>query len=392
MISHLYPSMADSVKGSFVHSQVKALKEHCHVQVIAPSPIAPFPLRAISGKWKKYSLIPARDSLDGVDVLYPKIIRTPGARFFQFAGRIYHLALNQLIHDLHMQNPFDLIHAQVGYPDGWAAAKIAKQLNLPLVITCHGQELQIIIHKSPKLKDLVGEALNCADRVIVTGPKLFRLAENLIPRQKLTVIPNGVSPLQSWELPVQVQELIQDKYVLLSVANLIEQKGIQHVVEALSLLKARHRDIFLLVVGGGPMLTSLKELARKLDVSDCIYFAGQVPHHQIGGWYNNAHLFVMPSRDEGFGMVYLEAMQAGLPVIGCEGEGIMPLITDKGAGHSVPFNNPACLASTIGQVMADKSGLIKHRARELVPMFSWEDNARHLAEVYQELTGKRVSS
>src|SRR5690606_14481716 len=78
MISHLYPSRADEVYGSFVHSQVRALQDlGCSVQVVAPTPWVPLPLAWVKGQWRRWRAAPKSDRLDGVDVLYPRILRTP---------------------------------------------------------------------------------------------------------------------------------------------------------------------------------------------------------------------------------------------------------------------------------------------------------------------------
>lgn len=387
LVSHLYPTPNDTVSGSFVHSQVKALiKQGCHVTVVAPTPWAPFPLNRLSKKWRKYSQIPKNATLDGVDIIYPRIIRTPQAKFFQYAGELYYHALKKLITSLHKENNFDLIHAQVGYPDGYAAAKLAKQLNLPLVVTCHGQELQIIVNKSPKLKQLTIESLKSAERVIVTGPKLHKLAtqHNLT---NLTIIPNGLDKQTQTETKthplIQENTLPPQPSTILSVANLLEQKGIQHVIQALKHIKPQ--DLLYLVVGDGPYMSTLQALAKEQGLADKVFFAGQIPHSQIYDWYSKADLFIMPSRDEAFGMVYLEAMQAGLPIIGCQGEGIMPQIEEAIAGIAVPFNNPQSIKEAIEEVKANPAKY-KENAKRLAAQYCWENNALAQLQVYKEVT------
>jgi len=393
LLSHLYPSPSNTVNGSFVHSQVKALiNQGCQVTVVTPTPWAPFPLNKLSKKWQKYSQIPKHATLDGVEIIYPRIIRTPGAKFFQYAGQIYYHALKNLISSLHKKESFDLIHAQVGYPDGYAASKLAKNLNLPLVITCHGQELQIIVNKSPKLKELTINSLKSADRVIVTGPKLHRLAaqHNLT---NLTIIPNGLEKQSQIDKQTAVKaesqansqtpNLSQPKpYTILSVANLIEQKGIQHVIQA---LKEATMDFSYLVVGDGPCMSTLQTLAQEQGLADKVLFAGQIPHSQIYDWYSKADLFIMPSRDEAFGMVYLEAMQAGLPIIGCLGEGIMPEIQEAKAGIAVPFNDPESIKAAIETINAIPSEY-KQNALHLAAKYSWENNAQTQIKVYREVS------
>ena len=94
IISHLYPSRADSIRGTFVHSQVLALQElGCDVKVLAPTALVPFPLYLIKDKWRRFHETPKHDSYQGVSVIYPRVIRTPRALFFGLAGLNYYHAL-----------------------------------------------------------------------------------------------------------------------------------------------------------------------------------------------------------------------------------------------------------------------------------------------------------
>lgn len=385
MISHLYPSKADDVNGSFVHSQVKALsKQGCTVKVVAPTAFAPFPLYLIKEKWRRFHATPKKDDFQGIEVFYPRIIRTPRAALFELSGLNYYHAMKKYVLSQHQRQPFDLIHAQVAYPDGWAAAKLAKRLNLPLVLTLHGQELQKIVTWSKGLKKRVQAALDSAEAVIVASAKMQALAEKQgVAKQRLHLIYNGLDPLPSAQLPSEICDRINRKRVLLSVSRLEEEKGIQYNLEALALLKDKLPDLVYIIVGTGSYQGKLQALARSLGVDKRVIFAGHYPRDKVQAFYDHSDVFSLPSREEAFGIVYLEAMAAGLPVIGTAGEGIAPIIKGNPAGRLVKHGDIQALAAGILQLLLPAAKAAGIEGKKLASSFTWEANGCKTIEVYK---------
>ncbi len=388
MISHLYPSKADSIRGTFVHSQVRALQElGCDVNVLAPTAFSPFPLYLIKDKWRRFHETPKYDNYQGVSVIYPRVIRTPRALFFGLAGLNYYHALKPYARKWHRACPFKIIHAQVAYPDGWAGAALAAELGLPLVLTLHGQELQKIVHWGDKLRALVEGTLARAGAVVVPSEKMLTLADKHgVPKSKLHLVYNGLDALAKADLPQDLQARLRDKQILLSVCHLEPEKGVQHNIEAVALLKDQHPQLVYLVVGDGSYRTRLQELAQELEVQDRVIFAGRQPRDKVGGFYQAAHVFSMPSRDESFGIVYLEAMAAGLPVIGTQGEGIEPIIREHGAGRLVKHGDVPALAREISNLLDPAlAAELGSRGKAAAARFTWQDYARQLLAIYNSL-------
>lgn len=389
VISHLYPSKADSVRGNFVHSQIKALQElGCDTQVLAPTAVAPFPLYVFKEKWRRFHETPKQDNYQGVDVIYPRIIRTPGAVLFEMSGLNYYYALKPYAWKQHREQPFNLVHAQVAYPDGWAAAKLAAEMELPLVLTLHGQELQKIVHWGAKLRKFVEETLAKAAVVVVPSEKMLTLArKHGVAKSKLHLIYNGVDNLPVTDLPQPLKAILRDKQVLLSVCHLEPEKGVQHNIRALALLKDAYPQLVYLIVGDGSYRSRLQKLAQELGVQERVIFAGHQPRDKMGGFYRVAHVFSMPSRDESFGIAYLEAMVAGLPVIGTKGEGIDAIISENRAGRLVEHGNVKALAREISELLKPEIAVeLGRRGKEATTGFTWQNNARQLLKVYSSIT------
>lgn len=388
MVSHLYPSRVDSVYGSFVHSQVKALQaQACQVRVLAPVATAPFPLYLLKEKWRRFHATPKRDDYQGVRVEYPRIIRTPGAALFSLAGWNYYLAMKSRVRRWHQDQPFHLIHAQVAYPDGWAAARLARATELPLVLTLHGQELQKIVHWSAKLKELVQSALGQAAAVVVPSDKMRELAlANGVDSCRLKVVHNGLDALPLSPLPPGIEERLAGKRVLLSVGRLEKEKGCQHNIRALAMLKEKHPDLVYLLAGEGAYRGELAALSRSLGLADRVIFAGHQPRENIGAFYAKSHVFSLPSRDEAFGIVYLEAMAAGLPVIATRGEGIAALVEESGAGLLVSQGDVEALAGAISLLLEPlRASGTGEKGRRAARRFTWERSAGKLLSVYKEV-------
>jgi len=386
MISHIYPSKVDNVYGSFVHSQVLALQNMgCSIKVMAPMAMAPFPLYLLRDKWRNFHDTPKHDIFQGVDVTYPRIIRTPGAGLFELSGLNYYYALKESVLAQHSQQAFDLIHAQVAYPDGWAAARLAEDLSLPLVLTIHGQELQKIVNWSNRLRSMVMTTMEKAAAIVVPSSKMQDMVRKHGDHNTFLIY-NGLDSLPMAALPQGIKGQIAGKRVLLSVSRLEPEKGIRYNLEALNLIKGKHPDLVYVILGNGSQRTELQQLTRALGIQNKVIFAGHQPREKVKGFYENSHVFSMPSRDESFGIVYLEAMAAGLPVIGTQGEGIASLLSENDVGRLVKYGDVESLAQQISELLdphtAEQLGA---RGRALAAQYTWQRNAQEMLKVYNSL-------
>jgi len=121
VISHMYPSAFNEIAGIFVHEQVKALiNKGIEVQVVSPIPWTPFPINCLSSKWKKYSAVPEKTVYDGIIIWYPRYVTFPRAWFFASSGQRMYLGIKEVVKKIYQEFQFDLIHAHVALPDGFA--------------------------------------------------------------------------------------------------------------------------------------------------------------------------------------------------------------------------------------------------------------------------------
>ena len=224
-----------------------------------------------------------------------------------------------------------------------------------------------------------------AGRVIAITYALARfLVERVgLPREKVTTIHYGLDGLpEPWgsNEPAPVRD---DARVLLAVCRLERQKGVDVAVRALPLVRERHPNAELVVLGDGPERSVLERLAHDLDVP--VHLLGRVP--DVAAWLRRAEALVHPARWEGFGLALLEAMLAELPVAATNVSSIPEIVADGETGVLVPPDDPAELAEGIAAVLDDarRFGLAgRERARR---EFSAARMADRTVAVYRDVVG-----
>lgn len=391
VISHMYPSSVNEAAGIFVHEQVRALANAgIEVRVISPTPWTPWPVKHLSRKWKAISEILREVVWEGIPVYYPRYLAFPRAWFFASSGWRMYRGIKRLVKTLYREFPFDLIHAHVALPDGYAGAALAEDFSCPLVVTIHGQDLQHTVHRDSGCRSALARALERATRVIVVSRKLERLMERFFPSEKGKVVrvPNGIDPKKiAMAMTTRYRGDVGNPMVV-SVSNLVKTKGVDFNLEAIHQLRNKYRTVKYVVVGGGPEAHALAEMARRLHLEEHVKFMGRVPHQQALRYIAAGDVFSLPSWQEGFGIVYLEAMACGKPVVGCKGEGIEDFVEHGVTGLLVKPRSVDSLVEALDFLLShpNEAKAIGERARRLVlENYTWERNAEKTIEVYKEI-------
>ena len=390
VLSHMYPSTFNGIGGIFVHEQVTALvKKGIKVRVVSPVPWTPFPVNHLSAKWRAYSKIPEHTILDGVEVYYPRYLVFPKGFLFTSSGERMYRGIKGVVSEIHDKFSFDLIHAHVALPDGYAGMLLSQKYQEPLVVTIHGQDFNYTIFRAVKYRLAIQEVINAATQTIVVSHKLKRVAEEHLPNfDRVTVINNGINPEKLSRGPRSLPKKWQGKQIILSVSSLIQTKGIDLNLKALSQLVEKYPNLYYAIVGGGPVKDDLKRLVRGLGLARYVEFVGQQPYSKAMEYMSICDIFSLPSWQEGFGVAYLEAMAHGKPVIGCQGEGIADVIKNGETGMLVKPQDGDSLVEALDFLLShpEEARAIGERAREFVlENYTWEKNAEKTIRVYQEV-------
>lgn len=335
---------------------------------------------------KKYIEVPARHSLDGIEVYFPRYIILPRHMFFEYSGDWYYNAIKGMTAQLYSTWPFDIIHAHVALPDGYAGAKLKGTYNRPLIITVHGQDVNYTVQRNSVSRAKVTEALSGADAVVAVSSMLKKSLAEFVDGGKIEVIHNGID-INIVEHPKTIKERYINKKIIVSVGNLFKSKGQHIVIKALREIVGRHKDVVYIIVGKGPYREELERLVNRLELQPYVEFTGQLPHDKAMEYVQACDIFALPSYPEGFGIAFVEAMAYGKAVIACKGTGIEDVIRDRENGLLVEPDNVDAVAQSICRLLDDEAyaQTIGQHAKLSVDELTWENNARQLDQLYEKV-------
>jgi 1,4-alpha-glucan branching enzyme len=307
------------------------------------------------------------------------------------------LQLNLALADYGRKLAFGLQQPVIVHAHDWlvtyAARELRTMLRASLVTTIHATEfgrnngihtpMQTAIHQLEVDLAQNSERLICCSRYMKNEiQRLFQPAAGC-----LRVIPNGVRPIK---LPERA-DANQD---LLYVGRLVIEKGVQHLILALPGLIGLFPRVKLIIAGTGPYQDELRQLVTKLQLQERVEFAGFVDESRRNRLLANCRVAVFPSLYEPFGLVALEAMAAGTPVVVSRIGGLVETVPDETVGLSFPPGDVGALRNCLIRVLQNPewAAAMARRAKAKVARdYSWATAARRTAEVYRrELAGRGV--
>lgn len=285
-----------------------------------------------------------------------------------------------------------LIHTHWMIPQGLIGAIFCRLLNVPHIATIHGSDLNIL-RKYPFLHTIVRFITQNSTKITVNSNFMRQQLLIVSPscENKLENIPMGINPnrfgISSY---TDMKNLHRTKYLILSVGRLIDWKGTIFLIKAMPMVLEKYPDSKLIISGTGPELDVLKHQANELGLNTRVEFLGVVPSFDLLSYYKSADVFVLPSiyhkgKTEGLGVVLLEAMAAGCPVIGSSVGGIPDIIIDGTNGFLVPEKNPIAIAEKIIQLLSDTvlTDQFRKAGKETVQSrFSWDVISREFSDIY----------
>jgi glycosyltransferase involved in cell wall biosynthesis len=286
----------------------------------------------------------------------------------------------------------DVIQAHSAWPTGMAAVAVAERLGRPFVVTFHIEDDPRLVKRSGR-RGLYSTMLQQASALVVVGSPLSRALGLLgltvgSAMSKVQCIANGVDLIGVQAAVEAVDGLKSGWGDLVSVSNLWPTKGIHLNLEALARLSGQGvvwRSYT--VVGEGPERPRLEALARRLGIAEKVKFTGRLRHSEALRCVAAADVFSLPSWKESFGIVYVEAMACGKPVVGVLGQGAEDIFRHGGEGFLVPPQDVAGLAEVLGRLLVDE-----HLARKLGEAgkqraggFTWKKNTRQYLELYEHI-------
>ena len=251
-----------------------------------------------------------------------------------------------------------LVHAHTVYPDGAAAVSLATGLGVPLVLTEHASAVARLI-AAPEVRAAYLATVRAATHLIVVSRTLATELIAAMPEieSKVVVIPNGVA-LHDFR-PAALAERRPDE--LLFVGYRKASKGISTLLRAVALARAERPGLSLRLVGGSPsdeIEADWRREAASLGIADIVRFEGPADRAGVADAMARASLFVHPSPRETFGVVAVEALASGLPVVAADSGGVTEILGERPSelGAVVPADSPPALADAIVAALARRAG------------------------------------
>lgn len=289
----------------------------------------------------------------------------------------------------------DVVHVQCVAGNGWYAEKVARLLGLPLVVTLQGEltmDATAVYERSTVLMPTLRRLLRTADLVTACSEATLREAEALCQVDLGTrgvVVHNGVRVSDFTDAIA----CGRGRPYLFAIGRLVSQKGFDVLLRAFRKVIDHRDDIDLLIAGEGAERPSLTMLADELGLGPRVEFVGAVDREVVPSLFKGAVAFVLPSLHEPFGIVNLEAMASGIPVLATRVGGVAEIVEHEVSGLLVSPASSDDLAAAIERVVADgglRSRLVEGGLK-VARLHDWSLIALQYREMYARAALNRMS-
>ncbi|MFM5882677.1 N-acetyl-alpha-D-glucosaminyl L-malate synthase BshA [Methanobrevibacter gottschalkii] len=309
------------------------------------------------------------EDIDGIHVIGTKGLNLPGVR-----GLMFKMNAKKALEDLLEKEDIDIIHGHYLFPAGAAAVEVGREHNIKTYVTAHGSDMFELYKKQPFMRSPIKKVLRDADgvfavsnalrhEIIATGvtgiANKTKLSWNSVDINKFSSKTNDL---------FKKENKLEDKPIVLFVGNLIKRKNVDSLLDA---KKVSQSEYYLVIVGDGPQFKKLNKKVEEENIHDVIFTGSR---NDVENIIPSCDVLILPSFSESFGLVLIEALACGKPVIGSDVGGITEIINDD-VGLLVNPNKISSIAKAIDTIIQDD---------DLRLVFSL--NARNRAFDFSEVT------
>ena len=291
----------------------------------------------------------------------------------------------------HAVAPFDILHAQYGYPTGWAVLLAAAEIDVPCVVSIQGGDGHWVGSCCETHYQAFRRVLDHAGALLIGGESFIsEVSERMsVPRSRFTRVPGAVDTTSF--KPGHEIGTVSDRPHLLYHGRVDRRKGVLDFIEAVGLLREWGVPYRATISGIGPDVDAARGLAASLRFTPTeLRFTGGTPYAATPAIYAAADIFASPTYSEGFSNTILEAMASGLPVASCEVVGVTDCLRHDDNGLLTQAGDVTAHAETLRRLIEDEPlrrrialrGLEDCRAN-----YSWAVVGRRVVDVYEELRG-----
>ncbi len=395
MLTSSFPRHQGDYFGQFILELAKALKPN-NIEPIVLCPHSPGALK--------------REVMDGVKVyrfpyFYPYSLQRVAVEGGMFQNiRKSLLAKLQLPLFLAMEliyaiwiarrEEVDVLHTHWIVPQGLTGAVCGHLLHLPHILSVHGTDVNIAA-KNRILGWVTKFVTRNCDRILTNSTYTRKTLLSIDPsvEERVEVIPMGVDVKRFQNAPSDNPIGKSQVPSVLYIGRLIDWKGLEYLIEAFAIVSQRVPGVQLIIGGEGPEEARLRQQVKRLGLDASVHFVGLVKSQDLSRYYHDATVFVLPSvraegQTEGLGVVLLEAMACGTPVIGSDVGGIPDIIQDGWNGYLVQERSPTQLAERIVALLERqvvREQFMRNGLQTAHKKFSWKQVSLNFIRVYDRL-------
>lgn len=358
LLTHVFPRAVDDPLGAFLLHLANAFGDRVRVQVLAPHAAGLADDETLNGIAVRrfHYAADARETLAYTGVMHEQVARGIGGKFAfaRFGFAYFRAALAAAC-----QFQPAVLHAHWWLPGGLVGALVSKWTRTPLVVTTHGTDVEQLRRARwarPLARLTFGQAraITCGSTYLRERLLELRVAESA----RVRVIPMPVNPLflnQAAKGARMSLNLQPSTFNLLTVARLSQQKNIDTLLDAAARVREHGVDARVQVVGEGDQRAALQARTQALGLASSVEFLGMRPQAELPARYAECDAFVLPSVNEGMGLVLAEALLCGAPVIATASGGITDIIKNGETGLLFPERDAGALASAVETYARDRT-------------------------------------
>ena len=379
IIPSWYSTADNPTNGSFFREQAQAIKEKGNNVIVA---------------FVEVKLLSDKSTKDRVKVINDNGIKT--YRLIQ--GKIpktgnigtaiaFRKGLRKIYKELIKEENIDIVHLHSCIWGGLGGAFIAKKLNVPLVITEHSsyyRRFKVNFFE----KQIIKYSLNKAKKVISVSNYLKKDVKKYY-NGNIDVIPNMVN-CEEFLCTQSINKTNNKKFTFMTLCYLKKNKGVDILIRAFSNY-FKEENVQLIVAGDGPERGNLEKLSVDLEISDKVIFKGSLSRDEVKNAMNNCNVFVLASRVETFGVVLIEALASGKPIISTKNGGANDIVNDKN-GNLVNIDDIDEFGESMYSIYKDYSKYNSFEIREdCIKRYSKETVIEKILSIYSKIKGSKFN-
>jgi len=347
-----------------------------------------------------YKHLASEETCNGVNILRVPVWFRFGSQTASIASMLsYYPLACRAGRRLLQQQSFDLINSHFAIPSGPIGHSLAKYSGLPNVLFLLGGDVYdpskaLSPHRTPLLRQTVRHMIQKADSVMAGSENTRNSAHTYYDNQRsINVVPLGIKLANPVLAEKAELDLDPQQSILCTIGRLVRRKNIPELIDILARVN-QETPATLVVMGDGPDASSIREYAIQSGLEKQVVLTGRVPEHRKQQYLHASDLYVSASMHEGFGLVFLEGMQASLPIVCYNNGGQTDFLEDERTGYLIELGNMQKFADRVNTLLQDsqKHTSISQYNKNKVSSYDISHCTKQYLDIFQRTLDNRPAA